>query len=217
MPRNTRNIRFPTGVSGQNERQLSVKISDQHWPALWLTRALQRVLYDCWTKSNIRILTRGIAAPPATASHFAPRRLSIFVGLDGEYLEPFCKAERRASSPSPSLPSSGYVSSAGCCLDHDASRGPLTRAARTPAPASRAWTWLSKDATRPRLAAALLRLDSSQTLQRLLPSSARSNLKPLLEAVPSRKMRPPRASTETGEDCSTSSRLYIFSRPPLPC
>ena len=132
------------------------------------------------------------------------------VGLDGEYLEPFCKAERRASSPSPSLPSSGYDSSAGCYLDHGASRGPLTRAARTPAPASRARTWLSKDATRPRLAAALLRLDSSQTLQRLLPSSARSNLKPLLEAVPSRKMRPPRASTETGEDCSTSSRLYIF-------
>ena len=45
--------------------------------------------------------------------------------LDGEYLEPFCKAERRASSPSPSLPGSGYDSSAGCCLDPDASRGPL--------------------------------------------------------------------------------------------
>ena len=165
----------------------------------------------------IRPLSGRCLRPPATASHFAPRRLSIFVGLDGEYLEPFCKAERRASSPSPSLPSSGYDSSAGCYLDHGASRGPLTQAARTPAPASRARTWLSKDATRPRLAAALLRLDSSQTLQRLLPSSARSNLKPLLEAVPSRKMRPPRASTETGEDCSTSSRLYIFSRPPLPC
>ena len=149
--------------------------------------------------------------PPASSWLSAVRlTANPFLGLDGEYLEPFCKAERRASSPSPSLPSSGYDSSAGCYLDHGASRGPLTRAARTPAPASRARTWLSKDATRPRLAAALLRLDSSQTLQRLLPSSARSNLKPLLEAVPSRKMRPPRASTETGEDCSTSSRLYIF-------
>ena len=63
-------------------------------------------------------------------------------GLDGEYLEPFCKAERRASSPSPSLTGSGYDSSAGFCLDPDASRGPLSRAARARAPASRARTWL---------------------------------------------------------------------------
>ena len=158
----------------------------------------------------IRPLSGRCLRPPATASHFAPRRLSIFVGLDGEYLEPFCKAERRASSPSPSLPGSGYDSSAGCCLDPDASRGPLSRAARARAPASRARTWLSKGASRPRLAAELLRPDSSQTLQRLLPSSASSNLKPMAEAEPSSKMCPPRASTETGEDCSTSSRLYIF-------
>ena len=160
-----------------------------------------------------------VFAPPATASHFAPRRLSIFVGLDGEYLEPFCKAERRASSPSPSLPGSGYDSSAGSCLDSDASRGPLSRAARARAPASRARTWLRR--TQPGRgwlrAAALLRPDSSQKRQRLLPSSARSNLKPTAEAEPSSKMCPPRASTETGEDCSTSSRLYIFSHPPLPC
>ena len=92
----------------------------------------------------IRPLSGRCLRPPATASHFAPRRLSIFVGLDGEYLEPFCKAERRASSPSPSLPGSGYDSSAGCCLDPDASRGPLSRAARARAPASRARTWLRR-------------------------------------------------------------------------
>ncbi len=40
-----------------------------------------------------------VFAPPATASHFAPRRLSIFVGLDGEYLEPFCKAGRGRGFP----------------------------------------------------------------------------------------------------------------------
>ena len=34
----------------------------------------------------------------------------------------------------------------------------------------------------------------------------------MAEAEPSSKMCPPRASTETGEDCSTSSRLYIFPR-----
>ena len=41
-------------------------------------------------------------------------------------------------------------------------------------------------------------------------------VKAMAPAEPSSKMCPPRASTETGEDCSTSSRLYIFPRPPLP-
>ena len=167
----------------------------------------------------IRPLSGRCLRPPATASHFAPRRLSIFVGLDGEYLEPFCKAERRASSPSPSLPGSGYDSSAGCCLDPDASRGPLSRAARARAPASHARTWLSKDAIRPRLAAALLR--PKGRLAAAAPHVGRA-----LGYAPAGttswrgsfgKMCPPRASTETGEDCSTSSRLYIFPRPPLPC
>ena len=53
----------------------------------------------------------------------APRRLSIFVGLDGEYLEPFCKAERRASSPSPILPGSGYDSPSGAGSDCGPSSG----------------------------------------------------------------------------------------------
>ena len=166
----------------------------------------------------IRPLSGRCLRPPATASHFAPRRLSIFVGLDGEYLEPFCKAERRASSPSPSLPGSGYDSSAGCCLDPDASRGPLSRAARARAPACRART-RPKDATRPRLAAALLRPKGQ-------PAAAAPHVGRALGYAPAGttsrrggcgKMCPPRASTETGEDCSTSSRLYIFPRPPLPC
>ena len=139
-------------------------------------------------------------------------------GLDGEYLEPFCKAERRASSPSPSLTGSGYDSSAGFCLDPDASRGPLSRAARARAPACRART-RPKDATRPRLAAALLRPKGQ-------PAAAAPHVGRALGYAPAGttsrrggcgKMCPPRASTETGEDCSTSSRLYIFPRPPLPC
>ena len=97
----------------------------------------------------IRPLSGRCLRPPATASHFAPRRLSIFVGLDGEYLEPFCKAERRASSPSPSLPGSGYDSSAGCCLDPDASRGPLSTGTGSGFACA---DLASKDATRPWLA-----------------------------------------------------------------
>ena len=92
-------------------------------------------------------------------------------GLDGEYLEPFCKAERRASSPSPSLPGSGYDSSAGSCLESDAIRGPLSRAARARAPASRARTWLSKDATRPRLAACCSAAPPGQLAEASAPSA----------------------------------------------
>ena len=76
-----------------------------------------------------------------------------------------------------------------------------------------------KDATRPRLAAALLRPKGQ-------PAAAAPHVGRALGYAPAGttsrrggcgKMCPPRASTETGEDCSTSSRLYIFPRPPLPC
>ena len=131
---------------------------------------------------------------------------SRFARQRGERLRPLLAYPALATIPSPAAASAATLATA-----------PLSRVARARTPASRARTLLAKDATRPRLAAALLHPDSSQTLQRLLPSSPSSNLKATAEAEPSGKMCPPRASTETGEDCSTSSRLYIFPRPPLPC
>ena len=157
----------------------------------------------------IRPLSGRCLRPPATASHFAPRRLSIFVGLDGEYLEPFCKAERRASSPSPSLPGSGYDSSAGCCLDPDASRGPLSQAARARAPACRPRTWPFE------LQRCTLHLQSC--LQTSLQTS-RQSPRCRLVAGPSKghhhqqQHYSTQAKTALPALASTS-----FPRPPLPC
>ena len=36
----------------------NVLIAKNHWPAFWVLRALRRVLYEGWNKSNIRVLTK---------------------------------------------------------------------------------------------------------------------------------------------------------------
>ena len=53
----TASIQTQTLPPGRSPPKGSIKIPEFNWPALWVIRALRRVLYDPWTKSNIRQLT----------------------------------------------------------------------------------------------------------------------------------------------------------------
>ena len=51
-------IQTQTLPPGRSPPKGSIKIHKHHWPALWVIRAWRRVMYDPWTKSSIRQLTR---------------------------------------------------------------------------------------------------------------------------------------------------------------